>query len=94
MYLAGISVRRVEDITEALWGTHERSVSETLTHYAFPDIHWQKICTTIPPSGSERASVDARVLLAHSPTASHRQKPSRLARLASPAPPAHEPPCS
>jgi hypothetical protein len=24
----------------------ERSVSETLTHYAFPDIHWQKIRTT------------------------------------------------
>jgi putative transposase len=23
MYLAGVSVRRVEDITEALWGTHE-----------------------------------------------------------------------
>jgi len=21
----------------------ERSVSETLTYYAFPDIHWQKI---------------------------------------------------
>src|SRR6516165_7229353 len=138
MYLAGISVRRVEDITEALWGTRvspstvsnlnkkiyakieawrnrriegehpqrcmvhfyrnvfnhvpatrvrevshmlkaihaqesrdeadrkartivedlraakmhtaadlvERSVSETLTYYAFPDIHWQKIRTT------------------------------------------------
>jgi hypothetical protein len=24
----------------------ERSVSETLTYYAFPDIHWQKIRTT------------------------------------------------
>ena len=23
----------------------ERSVSETLTYYAFPDIHWQKIRT-------------------------------------------------
>jgi len=23
MYLAGVSVRRVEDITEALWGTEE-----------------------------------------------------------------------
>ena len=113
MYLAGISVRRVEDITEALWGTRvspstvsnlnkkiyakieawrnrriegehpylyldgivmkrtwadrkartivedlraakmhtaadlvERSVSETLTYYAFPDIHWQKSAPT------------------------------------------------
>ena len=26
----------------------ERSVSETLTYYAFPDIHWQKICTNNP----------------------------------------------
>ena len=26
MYLAGISVRRVEDITEALWGTREHGV--------------------------------------------------------------------
>ena len=24
----------------------ERGVSETLTYYAFPDIHWQKIRTT------------------------------------------------
>jgi len=23
----------------------ERNVSETLTYYAFPDIHWQKIST-------------------------------------------------
>ena len=29
----------------------ERSVSETLTYYAFPDIHWQKI-RTIHSSGS------------------------------------------
>jgi putative transposase len=27
MYLAGVSVRRVEDITEALWGTRIRSIS-------------------------------------------------------------------
>ena len=26
----------------------ERSVSETLTYYAFPDIHWQKIRTNNP----------------------------------------------
>ena len=39
MYLAGISVRRAADLVE-------RSVSETLTYYAFPDIHWHKIRTT------------------------------------------------
>jgi transposase-like protein len=26
----------------------ERSISETLTYYAFPDIHWQKIRTNNP----------------------------------------------
>ena len=30
----------------------ERSVSETLTYYAFPDIHWQRFAPTIPSSGS------------------------------------------
>jgi putative transposase len=30
----------------------EASVYETLTYYAFPDIHWQKIRTTIRSSGS------------------------------------------
>ena len=30
----------------------ERSVSETLTYYAFPDIHWQKSAPTIHSSGS------------------------------------------
>lgn len=35
MYLAGISVRRVEDITEALWGTRV----STGTVGAFPDGH-------------------------------------------------------
>ena len=30
----------------------ERSVSETLTYYAFPDIHWQKIRTNNPLDGS------------------------------------------
>ena len=29
----------------------ERSVSETLTYYAFPDIHWQKIRTNNPLAG-------------------------------------------
>ncbi|MHB1937797.1 MAG: transposase [Acidobacteriaceae bacterium] len=31
MYLAGVSVRRVEDITEALWGTRVSSRLSTLT---------------------------------------------------------------
>ena len=30
LYLAGVSVRRVEDITQALWGT--RVSSETVSH--------------------------------------------------------------
>ena len=40
----------VEDLRAAQMYTAvdlvERSVSETLTYYAFPDIHWQKIRTT------------------------------------------------
>jgi hypothetical protein len=32
MYLAGISVRRVEDITEALWGTRVDNV-QNLSHF-------------------------------------------------------------
>jgi transposase-like protein len=40
----------VEDLRAARMNTAadlvERSVSETLTYYAFPDIHWQKIRTT------------------------------------------------
>src|SRR4029077_7713234 len=40
----------VEDLRAAKMHTAadlvERSVSETLTYYAFPDIHWQKIRTT------------------------------------------------
>ena len=32
----------------------EQSVHETLTYYAFPDIHWQKIRPTIRSSGSSR----------------------------------------
>jgi hypothetical protein len=35
MYLAGLSVRRVEDITEALWGT--RVSPSTLTKRAEPE---------------------------------------------------------
>jgi putative transposase len=40
----------VDDLRSAKMNTAadlvERSVSETLTYYAFPDIHWQKIRTT------------------------------------------------
>jgi hypothetical protein len=40
----------VEDLRAARMNTAadlvERSVHETLTYYAFPDIHWQKIRTT------------------------------------------------
>ena len=40
----------VDDLRAAKMNTAadlvERSVSETLTYYAFPDIHWQKICIT------------------------------------------------
>ena len=42
----------VEDLRAAKMHTAadlvERSVSETLTYYAFPDIHWQKIRTSNP----------------------------------------------
>ena len=36
MYLAGVSVRRVEDITEALWGTRvsPSTVSDTVSQLA------------------------------------------------------------
>ena len=40
----------VEDLRAAKMHTAadlvERGVSETLTYYAFPDIHWQKIAPT------------------------------------------------
>lgn len=42
----------VEDLRAARMNTAadlvERSVGETLTYYAFPDIHWQKIRTNNP----------------------------------------------
>src|SRR3954453_22082282 len=42
----------VDDLCAARMNTAadlvERSVSETLTYYAFPDIHWQKIRTNNP----------------------------------------------
>ena len=52
MYLAGVSVRRVEDITEALWGSKvspstisEDGIEETLTYCDFPSEHWTRIRT-------------------------------------------------
>jgi len=55
MYLAGVSVRRVEDITELrrqklprAAELIEESIGETLTYYAFPDAHWRKIRTNNP----------------------------------------------
>ena len=52
MYLAGVSVRRVEDITEALWGSkvspstiREDGIEETLTYCDFPSEHWTRIRT-------------------------------------------------
>ena len=46
----------VDDLRAARMNTAadlvERSISETLTYYAFPDIHWQKIGTIIRSSGS------------------------------------------
>jgi transposase-like protein len=42
----------VDDLRAARMNTAadlvERSVQETLTYYAFPDIHWQKIRTNNP----------------------------------------------
>ncbi|MDY4113394.1 MAG: transposase [Roseburia sp.] len=52
MYLAGVSVHRVEDITEALWGSKvspptisEDGIEETLTYCDFPSEHWTRIRT-------------------------------------------------
>ena len=52
MYLAGVSVHRVEEITEALWGSKvspstisEDGIEETLTYCDFPSEHWTRIRT-------------------------------------------------
>ena len=45
MYLAGVSVRRVEDITVALWGSAEEGVEKKLTHCDLPSEHWTRIRT-------------------------------------------------
>ena len=65
----------VDDLRTARMNTAadlvERSVSETLTYYAFPDIHWQKIRTTTRSSGSCERFVGGPVSWERSPTASH-----------------------
>ena len=50
MYLAGVSVRRVEDITEALWGSRvsPSTISELNKAYPFLCIH--AYCHWMPPS--------------------------------------------
>jgi len=49
MYLAGVSVRRVEDITVALWGSAEEGVEKKLTHCDLPSEHW-----THPPTNKRK----------------------------------------
>ena len=53
----------------------EQSVHETLTYYAFPDIHWQKIRTNnplerimreSPPPNTRRRRISGRPVLSHS----------------------------
>ena len=48
----------------------ERSVHETLTYYAFPDIHWHEFRTNNPLERIMQESVDELVLSVHSPMAS------------------------
>lgn len=52
MYLAGVSTRRIEDVSELLWGapvSTARTVSdgfaETLAYTEFPPEHWRRIMT-------------------------------------------------
>ena len=51
----------VDDLRTARMNTAadlvERSVSETLTYYAFPDIHWQKIRTNNPLKNPGRGAL-------------------------------------
>ena len=65
----------VDDLRTARMNTAadlvERSVSETLTYYAFPDIHWQKIRTNNPLERIMRRFVGGPVSLERSPTDSH-----------------------
>ena len=63
----------VEDLRAAKMHTAadlvERGVSETLTYYAFPDIHWQKIRTNNPLERIMKKFVGGRALSEHSLTA-------------------------
>ena len=63
----------VDDLRAARMNTAadlvERSVSETLTYYAFPDIHWQKIRTNNPLERIMKFAAEP-VSLEHSLTAS------------------------
>ena len=64
----------VDDLRAARMNTAadliERSVSETLTNYTFPDIHWQKIRTNNPLERILKEFVGAPVSWARSRMAS------------------------
>ena len=65
MYLAGVSTRRIEDVSELLWGgapvSTARTVSdgfaETLAYTEFPPEHWRRIRTN---NGIERIDCEIR----------------------------------
>lgn len=64
MYLAGVSTKRIEDVSELLWGapvSTARTVSdgfaETLAYAEFPPEHWRRIRTN---NGIERIDREIR----------------------------------
>ena len=64
MYLAGVSTKRIEDVSELLWGapvSTARTVSdgfaETLAYTEFPPEHWHRIRTN---NGIERIDREIR----------------------------------
>lgn len=64
MYLAGVSTKRIEDVSELLWGAPvftARTVSdgfaETLAYTEFPPEHWRRIRTN---NGIERIDREIR----------------------------------
>ena len=68
----------------------ERSVSETLTYYAFPDIHWQKIRTNNPLERIMKEIRRRTRVLVHSPMANHAstwRQPDYATSRAQPGPP-------
>ena len=75
----------VDDLRAARMNTAadlvEQSVYETLTYYAFPDIHWQKIRTNNPLERIMKEIRPRPVLLERSPTASHASTWRRTAAL-------------